>query len=310
LLTESLNQPQKAPLFIVFAAVIWAVDGIILRPTLYSLSVPMVVLIESTIAFVLLTPFLYHHYTELAKLKQRDWLAFFLVALFGGAIGTMAITKALFYVNYINLSIVVLIQKLQPVFAIALAALLLKEKLNKSYFFWGGVAIVSSYFMTFGISIPSLANNENVIAAALFALLSAFSFGASTVFSKRGLRNIRFETATYLRLLLTAVLLLPVTFALEGGIPLKTIEGHQWGVFFVIAFVTGIISTFAYYFGLKKVKASVATIAELTFPMAAILLEFIIRDNLLSAVQWLAAVLLLFAIYKVSNTKQRYVESG
>jgi drug/metabolite transporter (DMT)-like permease len=81
-------------------------------------------------------------------------------------------------------------------------------------------------------------------------------------------------------------------------------------VFFVIAFVTGIISTFAYYFGLKKVKASVATIAELTFPMAAILLEFIIRDNLLSAVQWLAAVLLLFAIYKVSNTKQRYVESG
>lgn len=310
MLTESLNQPQKAPVFIVFAAVIWAVDGIILRPILYSLSVPMVVLIESTIAFVLLTPFLYHHYTELAKLKQRDWLAFFLVALFGGAIGTMAITKALFYVNYINLSIVVLIQKLQPVFAIALAALLLKEKLNKSYFFWGGVAIVSSYFMTFGISIPSLANNENVIAAALFALLSAFSFGASTVFSKRGLRNIRFETATYLRLLLTAVLLLPVTFALEGGIPLKTIEGHQWGVFFVIAFVTGIISTFAYYFGLKKVKASVATIAELTFPMAAILLEFIIRDNLLSAVQWLAAVLLLFAIYKVSNTKQRYVESG
>jgi drug/metabolite transporter (DMT)-like permease len=310
LLTESLNQPQKAPLFIVFAAVIWAVDGIILRPTLYSLSVPMVVLIESTIAFVLLTPFLYHHYTELAKLKQRDWFAFFLVALFGGAIGTMAITKALFYVNYINLSIVVLIQKLQPVFAIALAALLLKEKLNKSYFFWGGVAIVSSYFMTFGISIPSLANNENVIAAALFALLSAFSFGASTVFSKRGLRNIRFETATYLRLLLTAVLLLPVTLVLEGGIPLKTIEGHQWGVFFVIAFVTGIISTFAYYFGLKKVKASVATIAELTFPMAAILLEFIIRDNLLSAVQWLAAVLLLFAIYKVSNTKQRYVESG
>jgi drug/metabolite transporter (DMT)-like permease len=310
LLTESLNQPQKAPVFIVFAAVIWAVDGIILRPTLYSLSVPMVVLIESTIAFVLLTPFLYHHYTELAKLKQRDWLAFFLVALFGGAIGTMAITKALFYVNYINLSIVVLIQKLQPVFAIALAALLLKEKLNKSYFFWGGVAIVSSYFMTFGISIPSLANNENVIAAALFALLSAFSFGASTVFSKRGLRNIRFETATYLRLLLTAVLLLPVTLVLEGGIPLKTIEGHQWGVFFVIAFVTGIISTFAYYFGLKKVKASVATIAELTFPMAAILLEFIIRDNLLSAVQWLAAVLLLFAIYKVSNTKQRYVESG
>jgi drug/metabolite transporter (DMT)-like permease len=310
LLTESLNQPQKAPVFIVFAAVIWAVDGIILRPILYSLSVPMVVLIESTIAFVLLTPFLYHHYTELAKLKQRDWFAFFLVALFGGAIGTMAITKALFYVNYINLSIVVLIQKLQPVFAIALAALLLKEKLNKSYFFWGGVAIVSSYFMTFGISIPSLANNENVIAAALFALLSAFSFGASTVFSKRGLRNIRFETATYLRLLLTAVLLLPVTLVLEGGIPLKTIEGHQWGVFFVIAFVTGIISTFAYYFGLKKVKASVATIAELTFPMAAILLEFIIRDNLLSAVQWLAAVLLLFAIYKVSNTKQRYVESG
>ena len=44
-----------APLFIIIGASLWGVDGIVLRPSLVTLPVPLVVFIESAIVAVLLT---------------------------------------------------------------------------------------------------------------------------------------------------------------------------------------------------------------------------------------------------------------
>ena len=102
-----------APFFVIVAASLWGVDSIVLRPSLYNLPVTLVVLIETGIVVLILTPFLLPKLNQSKVLESKDWLAFLAVALFGGAIGTLAITKALFYVNFVNLSVVVLIQKLQ-----------------------------------------------------------------------------------------------------------------------------------------------------------------------------------------------------
>ena len=59
-----------------------------------------------------------------------------------GYFGTFFYTKALGYINYINLSVVVLLQKLQPVFAIALSSIILKEKLSKRFISLAIVAIL------------------------------------------------------------------------------------------------------------------------------------------------------------------------
>ena len=103
---------RLAPLFVIVAGALWALDGVVLRPELYTLPVFLVVFLESAIISALLTPFFLKRTSEIRELDRGDLIAFLAVALFGGAIGTMAITKAFFYVNYINLSIVVLIQKL------------------------------------------------------------------------------------------------------------------------------------------------------------------------------------------------------
>lgn len=60
---------------------------------------------------------------------------FFLVALFGGSLGTLSIVKALFLVNFHHLTVVTLLQKLQPVFAIILARIILKEREGKDSYF-------------------------------------------------------------------------------------------------------------------------------------------------------------------------------
>ena len=90
--------------------------------------------------------------------------------------GTYFYTKALSYVGYIDLSIVVLLQKLQPVFAMSLAAIILKEKLSKKYILLASLAIIGGYLVTFGKnSVPNW--DDNTLIAALLALLAAFCWG-------------------------------------------------------------------------------------------------------------------------------------
>ena len=290
-----------APLFVIVAASLWGVDSIVLRPHLYTLPVPLVVFLESLIVAILLIPILFKKFSDLKNLQTKDLLAFMGVALFGGAIGTMAITKALFYVNYVNLSVVVLIQKLQPVFALILASILLKEKLPKRFFIWAGLAIAGAFLMTFGLNIPDLDTGDKTFIASLFALLAAFSFGFSTVLSKRALKNVTYELGTYLRFIMTTVLMFIIVIAAGDIHSVSEVSDIQWIIFVIIAFTSGGLAIFLYYYGLKRISASVATIAELSFPLTAILLEYLIHDNILDWLQWLGAIILIYSIIRVSK---------
>ncbi|MHB8905440.1 MAG: DMT family transporter [Melioribacteraceae bacterium] len=292
-----------APIFVIVAAALWGVDGIILRPALYSLPVPLVVLIESSIVALFLSPIFIRQFPKLKLLNRKDWLAFLGVALFGGAIGTMAITKALFYVNFVNLSVVILIQKLQPVFALTFAALLLKERLPKIFFLWAALAVIGAYFMTFGYSLPVLETGNKTLIAAGLSLIAAISFSSSTVFSKRALRDVGFEMGTYLRFLLSAIIMLIIASFMGNIKAIVNVSATQWWVFLLIAFTTGGAAIFLYYYGLKKITASVATICELAFPMTAVVLEYFIHGNILNPVQWMGVALLIFSIIKVSGVK-------
>ena len=292
-----------SPVLIIIAASLWAVDGIVLTPSLYSLPVTLVVFIESSVVAVILTVFFKKYFAQLKNLTPKDWLAFLGVALFDGAIGTMAITRALFYVNFVNLSIVVFIQKMQPIFAIVLAGIILKEKLKKDFFIWAGLAIISAYIMTFGFSLPNFNTGDKTTMAALFALLAAASFGSSTVLSKRALRNVNYELGTYLRFAITSLIMLTIVLSSGTIASISEVSSKQIWVFLIIAFTTGGPAIFLYYYGLKNISASVATICELAFPLVAVVLEYFVHGNILSPVQWIGAALLLVSILKITGIK-------
>ena len=297
------GESQTAPFFVIIGASMWGVDGIVLRPSLYGLPVPLVVFIESTIVAIILSPYFIRKISSLRNLDYKDWLTFFLVALMGGAIGTMAITKALFFVNFVNLSVVILLQKLQPVFAITLAAIFLKEKLTAKFFFWAALAIIGAYFMTFSTNLPDFSAGDKTTIAALYALLAAFGFSSSTVLSKRALKNVSFEMGTYLRFLFSALIMFVIVISMGEMKSVSDVSTTQFIIFLIIAFTTGGAAIFLYYYGLKRITASVAAICELAFPLTAVVLEYFIHGNILDPIQWAGVVLLLFGIIKVSNVR-------
>jgi len=293
---------RQPALYVITAATLWAVDGIILRPQLSTLPVTLVVVIESAIVAIILTPFFLRNLRALARLGAGDWLAFIGVSVLGGVVGTMVITKALFYVNYVNLSIVILIQKLQPVFALALAALFLKERLPGFFFFWSTTAMLGAYLMTFGLTPPNFQTGDETTLAALFAVIAALAFAASTILSKRALKNVGFGVATYLRFLIATLVILVIVIAAGQTSHVRDISPKQFAVFLVIAFSTGGPAVFLYYYGLKRVTASVATVCELAFPLSAVLLEYFVHGNVLSPPQWAGVVVLFLGIFQATRS--------
>jgi drug/metabolite transporter (DMT)-like permease len=255
--------------------------------------------------------FFYKEYKRLSSLTIKDLGILLMIALFGGAIGTLSIVKALFLVNFQDLSIVVLLQKLQPIFAIALASLLLKERLRKNYVIWASLAILAGYFLTFGLSLPNLNTGSSTVYAALFALLAALSFGSSTVFSKMILERYSFYTATFYRYGLTAVIM--IIFVLFTGNligQLGVTTETEWMIFIIIGLTTGTGAIFLYYYGLNRVNAIIATICELFFPVSAIFFDYIINGNKLSVVQWLSAFIMIYAIVNLNRSHSKSIEES
>ncbi len=282
----------------------WGLDGVVLTPRLYNLDVSLVVFILHALPFLLMHTFLYREYRYLKQFSRQDFLVILMIALFGGAIGTLSIVKALFLINFKELSVVVLLQKLQPVFAIILAAVILKERINKYFILWASVALIGGYFLTFGFSPPDLHTGSKTALSAMYALLAALSFGSSTVFSKMILQKYSFKTATFYRYGFTALIMLIFLFLSGKSLDFSQVNRINWLIFFIIAITTGSGAIFLYYFGLNHVKASVAVMCELFFPISTIIFDYIFNGSRLSAVQWVSAALMIYAIVNLNRTQQ------
>jgi drug/metabolite transporter (DMT)-like permease len=281
---------------ICISASMWGLDGVVLTPNLYNLEVGYVVFMLHLIPFAIMNVFLFREYRHVKSFTKADVGIFLLIAMFGGAVGTLSIVKALFLVEFQKLSIVVLLQKTQPIFAIALAAIILKERPRKGYFLWAALAIMAGYFLTFGFKVPDVETNIQTIQASLFALLAAASFGSATVFGKKILNRYSFHTATFYRYGFTTLIMFLFVLFAGGFDQLAVTTQKNWLIFFIIAFTTGSGAIYLYYYGLRKVRAMVATICELCFPLTAILLDYLINDQKLNQVQWLSAAILIFSI--------------
>lgn len=308
-MTPARNSLLTGAFAICISAMLWGLDGIVLTPQLYNLELSLVVFILHALPFLIMNLFLYKEYKLLGTFTGKDLMYLFLVALMGGALGTMAIVRALFLVEFRDLTIVVLLQKLQPVFAISLAAILLREKFRKNFIFWASLAIISGYFLTFGFMLPDLHTGSKTALAAGYSLFAAFAFGSATVLSKGILHRISFQAATFYRYGFTSLIMLIIVLSTGSLSGIAGVTSVNWIVFLIITFTTGSGAIFLYYYGLRKVKAMVATICELCFPLSAIIFDYAFHGRILTPVQWISAAVMLVAIIKLSLGSQSELPS-
>ena len=264
-------------LAIIFAALLWSMDAF-LRQSLYSLSPLLIITIEHGIGGLLFVPIIIKYWNKIKTIKQTGWISILWISFLGGIGGTYFYTKALGYVGYIDLSIVVLLQKFQPLFAVSLAAIILKEKLSKRYLILAMFAMIGGYLVTFGTNPISDWDNRTIIAA-LFALLAAFCWGSSTVLGKHALIHSPFSLVTALRLIVTTIAGIIIIVFSDWSIIYSYISHDQWKMLLLIIFSTGTLALFIYYYGLKNLPASYTTLFELFWPLSAVIIDWLIRGE-------------------------------
>jgi len=295
-----MKMKTYAPIMIIAAALLWSLDGL-LRRHLYSVPPETIVFLEHLIGFIVVAPIVFREKLVLRRVSKKVWFSVFFIALFGGAVGTIAYTAALGKIQYIPFSVVVLLQQLQPFFALALAALVLKERITPRFFLLAVIAVLGAYAVSFpDLRVHMTEGNETVIAA-LLALLAAFSWGASTVFGRYALSSFSYTHLSALRFGLTSLVAF-LYLAMAGRISsIGLVSGVQWWYIVAIVFSTGLVALLLYYKGLSAVPAKKATLLELTWPLSAIVVDVVFFGTTLSATQWLGALVLFAVIVGISK---------
>ncbi|MCX6757977.1 MAG: DMT family transporter [Candidatus Nomurabacteria bacterium] len=293
------------PVLIIIAALLWAVDGVI-RRNLYTLPPITIIFFEHLIGFGILLPFAWKYVVK-AELTKREWILTIVVATLSGLLGTLWFTTALLKVHFISFSVVFLLQKLQPLFAIGTASIFLKEKMDKRYIIWALLAIASAYFVTFPNGVVNFSTGEGTIIAAVYALGAAIAWGSSTTFSKMLLGKVRAEVSTFYRFLFTMCLAFPIILITGNKASLTAININQLGLFALIAVSTGMVALLIYYKGLAKTPVHISTILELTFPFIAIFIDMKLYHTVLTPMQWIMSLVLVFSIYKIARLRESIV---
>lgn len=286
------------PWFIVLAAILWGVDGV-LRRSLFVLPPSVIVFYEHLIGALIILPFAIPKF-RVETVTKKDWLALSWIALLSGVLGTLLFTAALVKVMFISISVVFLLQKLQPIFAIGAARIVLKEKITANYLFWAALALAASYFVTFKNGVINTTTGHGTAVAALMAVGAALAWGSSTAFSRLTLLHISHTLATALRFCITVPMAFLAVLLLGNLSALRMVNGSEVGRLVLIALTTGMVALWIYYKGLAHTQVKVATILEFVFPLTAVLIDVAYYHNVLAWSQYLAGAVLLFAAYQVS----------
>jgi drug/metabolite transporter (DMT)-like permease len=291
-------------LWIVLATLTWALDTLIRYPLLGSISAEKIVLIEHVFLVLFFTPFVFYKSPQFYKTILKHWRGFFVIGVFGSAISTLAFTKA-FYL--INPSVVILLQKLQPLVVIGWSVFYIKEKLKPDFFKYAALALFGGLLISYpdlkGLFAPSSSdvNNSTIFLGYALTLLAVFGWGLSTVFGKKislaGLSENQILTGRFsfgLVFLFLYVLFFSGNF-IEG------VNTDSLLKILAMVFISGILGMYLYYMGLKNTTAHVSAIAELFFPFFAVIINWIFLGKSLEPVQILGMGILLVASYRLKN---------
>jgi drug/metabolite transporter (DMT)-like permease len=204
------NGGYASVLLVAVGAAMWGTDGILRVPLLEVASPSQIVLLEHLVLLLYSVPAVVLGWRFFRGLEAALWVALLVIGWGGSALATLLFTTA-FAVG--NPTVVILLQKTQPLFAIALAAILLRERLGWAYWPCFAVAMVGAYMISFGNLGPFTALGSTELLPTALALGAALLWGSSTVLGRLVLKDVPFYALTGARLLLAVPLLAGIVVA-------------------------------------------------------------------------------------------------
>lgn len=269
------------------AAALWGTDGLLRKPLADGLPAASIVFWEHLIIVVLVLPLLPSALRALRAATPRQVAALVTIGVGASAVATAMFTAAFRLGGPIT---PLVLQKLQPVFAVLAAYVLLAERVRAGYFAFALPAMFGAWLLAF----PSPLNMQlRALQAALLAIGAAALWAAGTVLGRMVATTMAPRDVMVLRFAIG----LPAALAVLGltGAPLAVGWDNAVGLV-LLAVVPGLLALTLYYLGLRSTPAARATLAELAFPVTAALIGVGLLGARLTGSQWLGFVIVVVAI--------------
>lgn len=278
---------------VALAAALWGTDALFRRGLALELPAATVVFAEHVLLAAVTAPVLWRDRKALRALSRGDWGAVLLIGAGASATATVLFTAAF---RYGDPTSVLLLQKLQPVVAVLAAMVLLGERLRPRFGLYFCAAVAGGWFIAFA---DPLAVSVSSARAALLAVGAATLWAFGTVLGRRLAVGVRAPTLAALRFAvgLPASVVLVLLFAGPGGF---AVPGAAVPSLVGLAAIPGLMALWLYYHGLRTTPASVATLAELAFPLTAIVVNRLAFGVTLTATQWIGVAVLLVTLIMMS----------
>ena len=284
-------------LYILIACSLWAVDTLIRYPLLgEGVSASRIVFTEHLILTLFFVPLFIKKIKVFWQARVAYVFYFLIIGGLGSAIGTLAFTRAF---SLINPSLVILLQKFQPIIAITMASIVLKERMRKDFILWAIVCLIGGGLISYNdiawglkeINFDRSLLDQKFLLGYGLTFLAVFSWGCSTVFGKK-LTTCGFKEQEIMagRFSMGLICLFPIL--LTGEIEMDS-NPMTWGKIIAMVVISGLLGMFFYYKGLKLVSARVAALAEMFFPLCAVIVNWAFLSQALSVYQIVGGILLL-----------------
>ncbi len=272
---------------VAIAAALWGTDGLLRLPLADALPAATVVFWEHLLVAVVLLPLLPAAVRSLSRCGPREWAA---VLVIGG--GSSALATALFTAAFQAGDPVtpLVLQKLQPLFAVLAAFVVLGERLRPGYLLFAVPAVLGAWLLAFA---DPLDVRVTALRAALLALGAAALWAAGTVLGRLVSTRLRPRDVTALRF--SIGLPFAALIVLGTGNEFAVSRDNAVGLV-LLALVPGLLALSLYYVGLRATPAARATLAELAFPATAAIIGVSFLNATLTPTQWLGLVVVVVSI--------------
>ena len=281
---------------VALAASLWGLSALWRGPLARELPSLAIVFWEHALLTLLLLPWLVPAVRRWRAASLRTQVSVLVIGAGSSALATTLFTAAFRLGDPITPQV---LQKLQPFIALALAAVLLGERLRRSYVLFLAPAVVGAWLMTFA---DPLAVTVSSAQAALLALGAAALWACGTVLGRAASAELRFVDLTALRFAVGLVTL--AIIAGFTGTPLAVPLSAAPSIA-ALALLPGLAAMTLYYRALRHTPASRATLAELTFPLTAALIGVLAFGSRPEPTQWLGMALVVATVVALSLHEQR-----
>ena len=283
---------------IAIAAALWGTDALLRKPLAESTDAATIVFGEHLVLVLIMLPVIPAAFAAAMRAGPRYVAAAAAVGIGASAIATILFTQAFVHGDPIT---PVVLQKVQPLFAVVGAWFVLGERPRPKY----GWLLLGGVVGAWLIAFPSpFEIHVDKAYTALLAITAAALWAMGTVLGRLLAMRLRFQHVTALRFAFglpasaVAVLLLGAPF---------TTSASDFAWIAVLAVVTGLVALSLYYIGLQRTPAIIAALAELTFPVTAAAVGYFAFDATLDGSQWLGVAVTTGVVLVLPITGPRVV---